>query len=672
MSIDSLLAIATSIMLISAFLLGAALIVMQFYVKVDQGNALIVNTLKSQPEVTFTGRIVYPVIHKKEIMNIALKTIVIDRRGKEGLICRDNIRADIKVTFFVRVNKTEEDVLKVAQIIGCARASEQETLEELFNAKFSEALKTVGKQLDFTDLYKERDQFRDKILAMIGKDLNGYVLDDAAIDYLEQTPLQHLDANNILDAQGIRKITELTAEQHVLTNELQRREETLIKKQDVEAREKILEQDRLLADVEARQMREIAAVRAREEAERKKIEAEELQKAEQARILAEQEIAIQEENKRREIEVAGKNRERALAIENEKVERVRQLEVISREKEVALEEIAKEKALEVEKKHIADVVRERIVVDKTVAEEEENIKQLRVVAEADRQRKVQVIQAEAQAEQDLVKEIKAAEAAEKTAVMQARQRLTLAEAEREAAVKQAEAQTQLASGLRETEAAKGLAEAKVQEAKAIAHEKEGLAQAKVVREKMLAEAAGLEEQGMAKVRVKDADAGSEEQQQLVQIKVKIAEAEAIAKHGEAEAKAILERLQAESQGLAEKFSAMQGMSAEVRAHEEFRMQLDNAHAENLKAIAANTEIAAKQAEVFAQALKQANIDIVGGDGQFLDSFVKSLSVGKAIDGAIGKSDVLQNGLAKLLGAVPEKQRQALLDALEQAAARSSE
>ncbi len=35
-----------------------------------------------------------------EIMDISVKTIELDRSGADGLICRDNIRADIKITFF--------------------------------------------------------------------------------------------------------------------------------------------------------------------------------------------------------------------------------------------------------------------------------------------------------------------------------------------------------------------------------------------------------------------------------------------------------------------------------------------------------------------------------------------------------------------------------------------
>src|SRR5690606_25919667 len=113
-------------------------------------------------EVFFTGGLVIPVVHRAEEIDISVKTIDIVRTGKEGLICKDNIRADIKVTFFVRVNKTAEDVLKVAQSIGTKRASAQDTLEQLFIAKFAEALKTVGKQLDFEELYTKRHAFKEQ------------------------------------------------------------------------------------------------------------------------------------------------------------------------------------------------------------------------------------------------------------------------------------------------------------------------------------------------------------------------------------------------------------------------------------------------------------------------------------------------------------------------------
>src|SRR5262245_24886458 len=449
------------------FLAGFAAMVKNFYRKVEQGRALIINTTK-EPIVTFTGGMVLPIIHRGEMMDISVKTIEIDRRGKEGLICRDNIRADIKVTFFVKVNKTAEDVLKVAQQVGCQRASDQKTLEELFQAKFSEALKTVGKQLDFVELYTKREDFKDEIIRTIGRDLNGYVLDDAAIDYLEQTPIESLDPQNILDAQGIRKITELTTDQNVQTNDLKQSERKKIKKQDVEADEAVLALDRQLQDASSKQAREIATMKAREEAETQKVQAEEYRKAQLARIKAEEEVKVGEEAKNRQIEVAKKNRERVVAVETERVEKDRHLEQIIRERETELFRIAKEKEIEVQKKEIADVIRSRVAVDKTVAEEEERIKDTRAVAEAKRLKEVQVTHAEAEAQENMVKQVTAAEAQQEVAKFSAKEKLTLADAELESADRVAKAKIRLAEGTQAESAAKGLAMARVREAEAVA------------------------------------------------------------------------------------------------------------------------------------------------------------------------------------------------------------
>lgn len=131
-------------------LIALLVMVTRLFRKVEQGKALIISKVRDV-HVTFTGSIVLPVLHKAEIMDISLKSLTLERGGRDGLTCKDNIRADIKVFFYVRVNETAEDVKKVAKAIGTARASDQDTLQELFNSKFSEALKTVGKQFDFEE-----------------------------------------------------------------------------------------------------------------------------------------------------------------------------------------------------------------------------------------------------------------------------------------------------------------------------------------------------------------------------------------------------------------------------------------------------------------------------------------------------------------------------------------
>lgn len=604
-------------------LLGFVGMFKAFYIKVPQGTALIVNDMSSTPKVHFTGALVYPVIYKKEFMRISLITLEVDRRGKDGLICQDNMRADITVAFYLRVNETAQDVLKVAKAIGVDRASDKVAVNELFNAKFSEALKTVGKQIDFVKLFENRQEFRDRIIQVIGNDLNGYVLEDVAIDYLEQTPKNSLDPSNILDAEGIRKITELTAAQNVITNELARNEELAITKKNVETREAMLALERQQADAEARQKREIATIRAREEAETMKVQEEERLKAEQARIATQEAVDIREQNRLREVEVAEQNRQRAVVIEVEKVHRAKDLEIVSREREVELQKIDKEKALEIQRKDIANVIRERVSVEKTVAQEEERIKEVRQVSEADRQKQVTVLAAQAKAEEALVRHVKQAEADEAASKHRAVELTVIAQAELEAAAKQAEAKKRMAEGIEAERAAPGLADARVREVAAAALEKEGLAKARVVAETLSAEARGAQDKG-------------------------VVEAKVIKDVGFSQAEVLREKYRSEAEGLTEKFAALGAMSDQARAHEEFRMQLEKGFEQAMAAIGANKEIAREQAEVLSTALAKANIDIVGGEGAFFDSFAKALSVGKAVEGVAGKSPIVQEVLQKLL------------------------
>lgn len=594
---------------IVVIIIGLLILVKKFYIKVEQGTALIINTLRAKPQVTFTGGMVLPIIHMKELMKISLITLEVDRRGKDGLICQDNMRADITVAFYLRVNETEEDVLRVAKAVGTQRASDTQAVYNLFAAKFSEALKTVGKTLEFEQLFEDRQRFRDAIVDAIGSDLNGYSLEDVAIDYLEQTPKTALDPSNILDSQGIKKITELTASQNIQTNVFEKDEELAITKKNVEAREAMLELERQQADAEAKQAREVASVIAREEAETLKIQEEERLKSETASIEVVRDLAIQTENQQREIEIANENRQRAVAIETEKVERTKRMERVHSDREVELTRIEADKDVEREKKNIADIIRERVAVDKTVAIEEEKINEVREVSEADRAKQVQVKAAEALAEEQKVQEVKAAEASELAAKFKANEITTLAEANLEASEKDAQAKIKLAEGVRAQDAASGLAKAEVIKAT-------GESEASVIREK-----------------------GE-------------SEADATLKIGSSTADVTLRQFKAEAEGLTEKFEAMNAMSEDARSHEEFRMTLETALKETLASIEAGKEISKENAEVLATALREAKIDIVGGEEHFFDTFAKSLSMGKAIDGLTNKSDTIQNLLGQLSKFMP--------------------
>ncbi len=62
--------------------------------------------------------------------------------------------------------------------------------------------------------------------------------------------------------------------------------------------------------------------------------------------------------------IAAKNKERADLVETERVQKDKMLEATERERIVALADIEKDKAVELEKKNIQDVIRERLAKEK--------------------------------------------------------------------------------------------------------------------------------------------------------------------------------------------------------------------------------------------------------------------------------------------------------------------
>lgn len=554
----------------------------KFYMKVGPDEAVVRTGYGGLKVVTASGTMVFPIFHRAEKMDLTLKSFEIAREGAEGLICRDNIRADIRVAFFIRIDKTIEEMKEVAQSIGCKRASQLETLRELFDAKFSEALKTVGKQFDFVELYDKRENFKAEILKVIGTDLNGYKLDDCAIDYLEQTRLELLNPHNILDAEGIKKITELTSTEKIKENHFTREREKTLKKQDVEAQEAIMQLERQRVEAVERQKRAIAEIESREQAAAAKVRQEMRLDSERSRIVTDEELGIAEQNMTRQVLIAQRNKERADAIELQRLERDRMLEATERERVVGIATVEKDKALETERRNIQEVIRERVIVERAVVEEQQKMKDTEAFAQAERTKRVEVANAETLAEQAMVREVKAAESGRKAAELLAEKIRIQSEAERDQAEKQAEAIKLRAAASTSEFAAEGLAQAEVLMAQAAAAEKQGLVEARILKEK----------------------------------------------------------LSSEAQGITEKAAAMKELDGIGKEHEEFKLRLEKERAVDIATIEAQREVATQQGTVIASALKSAKIDIVGGDGTFFDQIAASVKGGKAIDRFVNNSQVV--------------------------------
>jgi flotillin len=564
-------------------------------------------------KVSFDWMVRVPLLQTYHIMDISVKKLEITRKGQDGLVCKDNIRADITVAFYIRVDATEESVRKVAQMLTPERVSDMNQLRELFEAKFSEALKTAGKQMEFHELFTERLRFRDEIQNTIGKDLDGFLLQDVAIDYLEQTPLAQHDPNNVLDSEGIKKITQITQRERVVANEFTQRAQVQVEKENADADIAKREQNRRNEEDTAKQNRAITEIRANEEAESRKVIEARRQEVEAKRLETEEAIRLRTEDMNRSVQ------EREYTVRKEK-ERLEQEAVqegeearVRRERTVSLSEMDKEvkvaeAAVEVERKRAIVVAEQKAVVEQL--EEKTNIEarmtaervrdvtliEAEMLAKKDQVEKVVASEAQKEVERNLaeaskIKIITAAEASREASLRDAERMQTLADAEALASDKKRHAMEQEAEGMAAHEAAPGLAEAKVIAAKANAR----LAEAVAVRENEAAVASGIEAKGMA-----------------------------------------------EGKAIEEKARGMKLLNEAGQQHEEFRLRLNKDRDVELAAIQVESDIAHAHSEIVGEALKHAKIDIVGGENDFFEKIVRSVGRGKAVDRMVGNSSTLSD------------------------------
>jgi uncharacterized membrane protein YqiK len=412
---------------------GVALVT-GLYRKTSADQAFVRTGMGGSRVVMDGGSMVLPVIHRVLDVNLQTMKLGVNPRGRNALITKDNLRADVLAQFYIKVQPDEDHILTAARSLG-ENSVNAETVEALVSEKLVSALRAIASQMDLFEIHTRRDEFAEKVKEHVRADLeeNGLLLESVTISELDQTDPGELSDNNVFDAQGKKKITEITAAALVERNKLERDAERQRTEKDVDTRQKVLELERQRAEAEAGQAAEVAKIKATKDRE-----------AQEAEILRQQAIAtaqVSQEKAVKEAEIA-----RDLAVETANIQRDRQL--IQRQQERQQTDIERTKAVELAErlKQIAiaeqEAARARAEEAQLLAQAERERASQQVVtvqqlAEADREANKKLIAAKQVIEQDKIKQQTEAE-------VQAYTRVKQAEAEQESATKQAAARLELA------------------------------------------------------------------------------------------------------------------------------------------------------------------------------------------------------------------------------------
>lgn len=579
-----------------------------------QGMMMVINGL-NKVTVTKTGGMVIPRFVTYELLDITDKKIVLVRKASkgnqggeetEGLLCRDNILTDVRVAFYIKINANETEVKDIIMSLGSDKIGNGDSLSRWLTPKLSEALKTAAKEFDFEELYTEREKFKEAIKKIIGDDLHSFVLEDVAIDELNQSPLEAHDPDNILQAQGILKITTETVARKVLTNDQIQNSKTEIKAKDVSAESARLQLDKDKADAIAKNDREVRIITANEDATAKKSEEDSRLIVAKASIKTDEQIGIETVAKDREIKTSTLKADEVTGIQAEKVERAKEVEKVITAQDVAIKNADKELAVEKKAKEVADVTSERVEVEKKIAIAEEATLDVRTQSGAEREKKVIVVSAEANAESKHIERIQEASAGLKVAEFYAEE-------------------TQIKAG-----------------ADLIAKEKEAIGIEKLADGKK----ADFAAEGLAQVLVDTASAESIKLKGFAEAEVKEKDASATRALGEVEAMNTEEMGVAVAKGEEAKYIAMGKLSPEDRAHDKLKIETDKDIQIRQIEVDGEVKLSGNNALVLAKGLEHANIDIIGGEQTFFNQLTAAVVDGKAVDRKFDNSEVMNSLVSK--------------------------
>ena len=396
------------------FLAGSSLITFtRLYHKAEANEAYVRTGVGGRKVLMDGGALVIPALHSKTPVNLETMRLEVKRDGQDALITGDNLRADVHAEFYIKVERDEESIIAAATSLG-TKSMSPVAITELVGEKLVSALRTVAATMTLNELHTKRDDFASAVREALREDLrhNGLTLETVTVSHLDQTDPGRLKVDtNIFDAQGARRIAEITQAQRVERNKIERVSDQQVKEQDVQRDKFVFQQE---------------VNRAESEAERnKKIQA----------ALAASEVAEQE--RQREVELAGKTRLQQVGVAEQQRLQAEQQAEIARNQAVDVAERERQITIAQKEKERATAEASRLEAEAERQKQEQAVQTVAVTAEAERQKSKTVIGKQAEAESKKVEQQTAAD-------VDAYRTLKSAEAERQSAEAKAQAQLQLA------------------------------------------------------------------------------------------------------------------------------------------------------------------------------------------------------------------------------------
>ena len=400
MNIDGMtsLAVFVGIGLFSIIILG--IVFSRLYRKTTKELTFVRTGFGGEKVVVDGGALILPILHDYIDINMQSMKVTVARSKSDSFITKDRMRVDITADFYIRVGEDRESISRAAQTLG-KKTIDLRELTGLIEGKLIATLRSVASSMEMKELHEKRDEFSSQVKNAIEADLskNGLQLESVSLTSLDQTAKEFFNENNAFDAEGLTSLTQTIEERKKLRNDIERSTEVQIAQKNYETQSEKFEIQRKQAEAEATQQTKIANFQAEQEALRAKEAESRRKEAEEAKIVANKAIEEAQINKARAIET----------VEIEKARAIREAEI---NKEKAVELANQSKNIEIAKKVEEEAAAKTLANEKKALEAAsfEKIKTSSETEQAERVKKLALIEAQKEAEQLSIEKTVAAKA----------------------------------------------------------------------------------------------------------------------------------------------------------------------------------------------------------------------------------------------------------------------
>ena len=405
------------------------LIFAKLYVRATKEIAFVRTGMGGEKVVKDGGAICLPVLHETIPVNMNTLRIEVEKIEKDSLITKDRMRVDVKADFYLRVAPHTEGISMAAQTLG-SRTMRVEELKILMESKFVDVLRTVAAEMTMTEMHEQRADFVQKVQQNVANDLekNGLELESVSLTGFDQTDLKFFNENNAFDAEGRARLTKIIEEKRKETNDIEQENRVKIQRRNLDAERASLEIQKEEEELRIAQEQVLEFKRVEQKAEIAKTREHKEREEREAQISKEQAIEVAEILKSRDVE--SREIEKRTTLEQARIQQQRDIEVAEQDKQIAVAE--KSEAESAARAQAAGAEKDRV-------EKEEAVTTAREVAEANRRKEIEVIDAKKEAERDAVGITVQADAEKRAAEDKATAVLTEAKASADAKKLKAEA-----------------------------------------------------------------------------------------------------------------------------------------------------------------------------------------------------------------------------------------